>query len=336
MKDLPQPSGDAQPAQHARTFAGWRSQRGMLADVHRTGAFAQAIAALVRPGMTVVDVGTGSGILALLAARAGARQVYALEDTALIEDARAVAEANGLADRITFVRGDARDFAGAGGPVDLVLGEWLGMYVFEEWQHFDALATLRDRLLRPGGLVMPQRVRVVLAPVDDSRLYLERGPGFWERPVWGFDFSLVHRRQLDRTRRIIVKADHRSLLDTYALLDLDCARADSRAYRFEASFRTRLTHAGSCHGLVGWFEADLAPGIVLTTSPTSMDTCWHQSYFPFEQLQLQPGDLLRTEVRAVPDAETGTPVLQVRIEQDRAGQRIALREQRYSLHDTLG
>lgn len=336
MTHATDPPDGAQPEQHARTFAGWRSQRGMLADVHRTGAFAQAIAALVRPGMTVVDVGTGSGILALLAARAGARQVYALEDTALIEDAHAVAEANGLADRIAFVRGDARDFVAAAGPVDLVLGEWIGIYLVEEWRHFDAFSAVRDRLLRPGGWVMPQRVRLFLAPVDDSRLYMERGPGFWERPVWGFDFSLVHRRQLDRTRRVIVKADPRTLLDIWPLLDLDCARANSAAYRFERVFETRLTHAASCHGLLGWFEAELAPGIVLTTSPSSIDTHWHQSYFPFEQLQLQAGDLLRTEVRAVPDAETGTPVLHLGIEQERAGHRIAMREQRYTLHDTLG
>ena len=125
------PPAEAQPEFLARTFAGWRSQRGMLADVHRTGSFARAIAAVVTPGMTVADVGCGSGILSLFAARAGAARVHALEATRMIEDAAEVARANGFdGDRIEFVPGDARHFVAPGG-VDAVIGEWIGMYLFE-------------------------------------------------------------------------------------------------------------------------------------------------------------------------------------------------------------
>jgi hypothetical protein len=97
-----------------------------------------------------------------------------------------------------------------------------------------------------------------------------------------------------------------------------------------------MTHAASCHGLLGWFEADLAPGVTLTTSPQALDTHWHQSYFPVEQLQLQPGDLLRTEVRALPDADTGTPLLDLRMAQHRGAHCVAVREHSYTLHDTQG
>lgn len=325
----------AQPEDLAKAFAGWRSQRGMLADVERTGRFAQAIAAIIKPGMTVVDVGSGSGILSFLAARAGAARVYALEATTLIEDSAAVAKANALDDRISFVAGDARDFAGDG-PVDAVIGEWVGMYLFEEWRHYDAFARVRDRLLRAGGLVMPSRVRLFMAPIDDSRLYMERGPGFWERPVWGFDFSLVHRRQLDRTRRIIVKADPRTLLDDYDILDLDCSAGDTSAFVFAREFETAFSYAASCHGFVGWFELDLAPGVCLSTSPRSLDTCWHQSYFPFEQLHLEAGDRLRTRVETTPDEETGTPAITLRVDLLRGGATVAVREHRYTLHDTQG
>ncbi|HRI17512.1 MAG TPA: methyltransferase domain-containing protein [Burkholderiaceae bacterium] len=328
-------AGEAQPEFLAKAFAGWRSQRGMLADVHRTGSFARAIAAAVTPGMTVADVGCGSGILSLFAARAGAARVHALEATRMIDDAAEVARANGFDDHIAFVAGDARHFNAPGG-LDAVIGEWIGMYLFEEWRHFDAFAAVRDRCLRQGGIVMPRRVRLYLAPIDDSRLYMERGPGFWERPVWGFDFGLVHRRQLDRTRRIIVKADHRTVLDAYCILDLDCASDDSRAYFFAHDFETRLSHAASCHGMLGWFELDLAPGVLLSTSPQSIDTCWHQSYFPFEQLHLQAGDLLRTRVETTPDPETGTPVVDLRVEQRRGEALVAAREHRYTLHDTQG
>ncbi len=324
-----------QPELLARTFAGWRSQRGMLADAHRTGSFERAIAAVVRPGMTVADVGCGSGILSLFAARAGAARVHALEATRMIDDAAEVARANGFADRIDFVAGDARHFQAANG-LDAVIGEWIGMYLFEEWRHFDAFASVRDRCLRPGGIVMPRRVRLYLAPIDDSRLYVERGPGFWERPVWGFDFGLVHRRQLDRTRRIIVKADHRTLLDTWCILDLDCAVGDSRTYLFEREFETGFKYAAGCHGLLGWLELDLAPGIVLSTSPDSRDTHWHQSYFPFEQLQVQAGDRLTARVETTPAADNGTPAVGLRVDLRRGEDIVASRAGHYTLHDTQG
>lgn len=325
----------AQPELLSTAFSGWRSQRGMLADINRTGSFASAIDATIRPGMTVVDVGAGSGILSFLAARAGADRVYALEATPLIEDAAEIAKANGLDRHVTFVHGDAKDFTGAD-RVDAVIGEWVGMYLFEEWRHFDAFARVRDRLLRPGGQVVPNRLRLFIAPADDSRLYVERGPGFWERPVWGFDFSLVHRRQLDRTRRIIVKADPRTLLDRYEILDLDCRTDDSRSYLFSRDFTTSFAHAASCHGFMGYFEIELAPGIVLSTSPQSADTCWHQSYFPFEQLHIEPGDVMRTRIETTADADTGTPVIGLRVELVRDHAAVAVREQRYTLHDTQG
>jgi len=330
-----QPAHAAQPEFLAEVFAGWRSQRGLLADVQRTRGFAHAIARSIKPGMTVVDVGSGSGILSFLAARAGAARVHALEATRLIEDSAEIACANGLEDRLNFVRGDALDFRCAE-PVDAVIGEWAGLFLFEEWRHFDAFARVRDRLLAAGGLVMPRRVRVSIAPVDDSRLYLERGPGFWERPVWGFDFRLVHQRQLDRTRRIIVRADARTLLASYEILDLDCRVDDARAFLFAREFSTRFDHAATCHGFVGFFDLVLCPDVVVSTAPHALDTHWHQSYFPFEQLAIEAGDTLLTRVQTTADAQTGTPVLGLSVTLVRAGSVIATREHRYTLHDTQG
>ena len=67
-------------------------------------AFAIAIASTVRPGDVVVDLGCGTGILGLLACRAGASRVYAI-DSAAWQRRRALASANGLTDRITIVNG---------------------------------------------------------------------------------------------------------------------------------------------------------------------------------------------------------------------------------------
>jgi hypothetical protein len=217
-----------------------------------------------------------------------------------------------------------------------VLGEWAGMYLFEEWRHFDAFARVRDKNLKPGGAVIPAKARVYLSPLDDSRLYVERGPGFWQRPVWGFDFRLVHENQLDRTRRIIVQAAKHTLLKPVDILTVDCSKADSRAFFFEYEFDHSFSHAATCHGFLGYFGLELAPGIELDTSPFSPDTSWHQSYFPMDEFRILSGDALVVRVRSTPDEFTASPVLSIRAELKRAGSTVTVRERVYTLDDTQG
>src|SRR5687767_9165425 len=79
--------------------------RRYLADGARTAAYRQAIEEAVRPGAVVLDLGCGTGVLGLLACQAGAGRVYAIDSGGVIELARKLAQANGYADRVTFVKG---------------------------------------------------------------------------------------------------------------------------------------------------------------------------------------------------------------------------------------
>ena len=88
----------------------------MIADRVRMEAYAEALRQAVKPGSVVLDLGSGAGIFALLACRLGARHVYAIEPSDIIEVGREIAAANSYSGRITFVqqRSEQVQPAGAG------------------------------------------------------------------------------------------------------------------------------------------------------------------------------------------------------------------------------
>ena len=269
------------------TFSGWRSQKGMLIDPVRTGSFDQAIRAQVGPADRVIDVGTGSGILAMCAARAGAEKVYALEITQMADWAERLARANGLS-AIQVVRGDAALFD-AGAPVDLIMGEFAGMWLLEEWRHYAAFVQVRDRWLKPGGRVIPSASGLFLSAVDSRRLSYERGWGFFDAPVQGFDFSEVLTSGAYRPARYILTAEPKDMVCTREIARFDFLNGTERDYLFTTDARFDYPVAGMFHGFVGHFTLDLAPGLTMTTGTDGRETCWHQSYFPMPAMAVPAG-----------------------------------------------
>src|SRR5687768_18330237 len=99
----------------------------MLLDAARVEGFARAIAQVVRPGDVVLDVGTGTGILAILAAKAGARRVYAIDRSGVVELARAHVAANGVGDVDEVIRGSLEQLQ-LPEPPRVIVGEQLGNF----------------------------------------------------------------------------------------------------------------------------------------------------------------------------------------------------------------
>jgi predicted RNA methylase len=104
--------------------------RQFLADTERLSAFHQAINEVVKPGHLVLDLGAGTGILGLLACRAGASRVYSIEEGGMIELARCVCSANGFQDRVTFIKGFSLHLD-LPEKVDVVVGDQIGRFGFD-------------------------------------------------------------------------------------------------------------------------------------------------------------------------------------------------------------
>ena len=146
-------SGWADPVEHGR----------MLHDERRTGDYLAAIAEAVRPGDVVLDIGTGSGVLAVAAARAGARRVYAVEASDIADVAEQVFAANGVTDTVTLVPGWSRELE-LPEPADVLVAEIIGNEPLEE-EILETTLDARRRLLKPDARMIPHTLTLLARPL---------------------------------------------------------------------------------------------------------------------------------------------------------------------------
>ena len=270
-------------------FVGVDYHMRLLADRLRVESFRRALEELVRPGMAVADVGTGTGLLAFFAARAGARVVYAIEPVPIIRAASRVAADNGF-DCVRFLEADSLSLT-LPEPVDLVISECMGNFVITD-EMLPVLADLH-RHLAPGGKICPARIRLFLAP---ARLLTFRSVDWWDDPVEGIDFSAMKQAALSRS--YVLHAYEEDLLGPPApFCEIDPLQMTlAQINTLSGEVTLELKEPGPLTGVVGWFDAVLSPGVTLSTAP-GIRTHWGHLLFPLRPLPMQPGDRLRFTLR---------------------------------------
>jgi type I protein arginine methyltransferase len=263
----------------------------MLRDRVRTEAFARAIQALVKPGDRVLDFGCGTGVLSVFAERAGAAHVYALERSRMLGAARRVFAANSCT-RIEPIAGDGATVE-LPGPVDVIVSEWMGHFVFAEALMFEPLLRLRDTYLRPGGRMIPARCTFHATLVTDPTPFEELAC-LRARP-YGIDFAEVAEAPLFQSHMIAFRRDQLMPQSVQiGALEMHSVRCLPDAMRGTIECDAdRLTY-----GLCGWFAAELgAQDPPLSTGPFDPPTCWVQLFFPFERpLPVRAGEPATLEI----------------------------------------
>jgi protein arginine N-methyltransferase 1 len=265
----------------------------MVADGIRTGCYARALREAVQPDSAVLDVGTGTGLLALLACRFGARHVYAIEPSDAIALAQEMARANGFGERITFIQGLSERVA-LPEPVDVIVSDVRGVLPLYQ-RSVASILDARRRMLTPGGVMIPRRDVLMVAPVDASNLY-EKHARPWASPPQDLNASPAKRYVLNTWHS--GRATPEQLLAEPAQWgELDYATLESPNLRGDAGWTTE--HTGVLHGLSVWFDAELAPGVAYSNAPDRQELIYGSAFFPLEEpVALDPGDRVEIGLRA--------------------------------------
>lgn len=247
----------------------------MMADRVRMEAYRKAIAKVIKPGDTVLDLGCGLGILSFLALQAGAQKVYAIEKSDSIQLAEEAAQLNGFADRIEFIKDNSLSVT-LPEKVDVLVSETLGSFALEE-NTLEFTIDARKRFLKEGGRMIPEELNLWVAPAESKKI--AKRIAFW-KDVQGVDYSPAIREMAARfSAEDIPPGELLAEPTLYAAIDLRRVEQDS----FAETIIYPITRNGTFNGLAGWFGVKLTDGIVFDTSPASPKTHWKQAFLPLQE-----------------------------------------------------
>ncbi len=288
--------------------------RTLIADRVRNAAFEAALRAVIKKGVTTVaDIGTGTGLLALMAVKLGAREVFLYEAAEVAGVAAKVLKSNG-ARNCHLIPCHSTEMVDPP-KVDVVVSETLGNYAFEE-HIIETLSDAKKRFLKPGGVLIPRRIEQFVAPVVSGRIHHEFDA--WD--ATGFDLSVARTMSLNNIYVRTLAANELLQAKAWDAVDLGSDGRSSR--KGEASWK--LKSAATVYGFATWWNAELVPGISLSTAPDAPRTHWEQLYFPLLQpIVAKPGETIGVNLRSRTSADAGTHVAWVATHSDTKGRETA-------------
>lgn len=265
----------------------------MLADSIRMDAYVKALRSVVGPDTVLIDLGTGTGVFALVACQCGARKVYAIEVGNVIQVAREIAEANGFATRIEFVQ-EASTRVSLPERGDVILSDLRGVLpLFRD--HIPSIIDARERLLARGGILIPQRDDLWAAVVEAPELY--RGvTGPWDVAPYGLDMEAARRMVVHAWRKARASPEQ-MLVEPQRWAALDYTTLESADVKGTVTWS--VERAGTGHGFVLWFDATLVEGCGFSNAPGAPGLIYESAFFPWpEPVSLAEGDTVSVSLEA--------------------------------------
>lgn len=266
----------------------------MLKDTIRTKTYQQAIENNPEDfkDKIVLDIGAGTGILSIFAARAGAKHVYAIENAEIAIFAEEIIKRNGLQDKITVIKGKMEEIELPVKNVDIIISEWMGYFLLYE-SMLDSVLWARDKYLVKNGKMLPDTGEIYIAAIEDGE-YKSQKKNFW-KDVYGVDMSVLTPTVMKEPLVDIV-GSNMIMSDSVKVLQLDLCTMKKEDVEFSSAYELTMQYDDKVHAVVGWFDTgfrNLTRPIVLSTSPFKKSTHWKQTVFYMEEdIFVKKGDVL--------------------------------------------
>ena len=249
----------------------------MIGDPVRTGAYVRALRKMVTHDSVVLDLGAGFGFFAVLAAKLGAKHVYAIEPDEAIGLGPALARANGVADRVTFFQGDARQVT-LPERANLLIEDIRGVMPLHR-ERVKVVCDARERLLTGDARRVALRDRIWAAPTRHPaavRSDIETAGA----DTYGVDLRSVRPQVVDGWRRAKARVEDlllpRGLLGT---VDLGTVAEP----HFEGNARWMPDAPLVVEGFVVWFDAELSEGEGFSAAPGPEQSVHGCLYLPLRE-----------------------------------------------------
>jgi protein arginine N-methyltransferase 1 len=232
----------------------------------------------------VLDVGSGTGILSMFAAKAGAKLVIGIECSGIVEHAEKIVKANKLDHVVKLVRGKVEEVTLPEGieKVDIIISEWMGYCLFYE-SMLQTVLFARDKWLKPDGLIFPDRATLYICAIED-RQYKDEKINWWDS-VHGFDMSCI--RKVAICEPLVDVVDPKQVVTNSCLVkEVDMYTVKEADLDFSAPFHLVCRRNDYVQAFVTYFNIDFTKCHLPTgfsTAPEARYTHWKQTVFYFDE-----------------------------------------------------
>jgi protein arginine N-methyltransferase 1 len=243
----------------------------------------------------VADLGCGSGVLGLVCLKGGAGRVFGIDSTAMLEVARETFARAGLGERGRFIQGHSLRVE-LPERVDLVVCDHVGFFGFD-YGIVNTLQDARRRFLKPGGHLIPARIRLQLGAIESEKAR-DNADG-WRAADIPHEFHWLRQRAVNGKHAVDLQRE--ALLSPAADLGEIALYTDNPDF-FSWTAELRIARDGVMHGLAGWFDCELAEGVWMTNSPLAEQPINRsQAFLPIDEaVEVKAGDLVKATVMARP------------------------------------
>ncbi|XP_043197476.1 protein arginine N-methyltransferase 1-like isoform X2 [Amphibalanus amphitrite] len=226
----------------------------------------------------VLDVGCGTGILSMFAAKAGAKKVIGVDCSNIVDHAKTIVKANKLDHIVEIMKGKMEEITLPVEKVDIIISEWMGYCLFYE-SMLDTVLYARDKYLAKDGMLFPDRATLFITAIED-RQYKDDKINWWD-DVYGFDMSCI--REVAVSEPLVDVVDHKQVVTNSCLLkEVDLATITKEELAFSAPFSLQVRRNDYVQAFVTYFNVEFTKchkRVGFSTAPAAAYTHWKQTVF---------------------------------------------------------